>query len=102
MTVTESGLRTCWRSRAFQLLNLLQGLKEGAAVPAEQIEFAMDLLNGKRSADQSPPPAPWSTEALRQLEKYSWENWYSEDLRYRNQNRRTPIETAVDRIINGC
>ena len=56
------------------LLNLLQGLREGAVVPSEQIDFALDLLNGKCSADHTPPPAPWSTEAFRQLEKYSWEN----------------------------
>ena len=55
------------------LLNLLQGLREGAVVPSEQIDFALDLLNGKCSADHTPPPAPWSTEAFRQLEKYSWE-----------------------------
>ena len=91
--------RTCWRSRAFLLLNLLQGLREGAVVPSEQIDFALDLLNGKCSADHTPPPAPWSTEAFRQLEKYSWENWYSEDVKYRDKSRKTPVENAIQRII---
>lgn len=94
--------RTCWRSRSISLLVLLQGFREGAVVPSEQIDFALDLLNGHCSSDpEIQPPAPWSTEALRQLEKYTWDHWYSEDPRYRNQNRKTPIESAVDRILNG-